>query len=215
MAALFWHPTTHHPSGPAPDLGAAAHRSRAALERILQDPHDDAAWQQLAEYYDRAAEGWEEWTETQRPWYASPVEAGLAHAKQPDVAVEVSCGSGQATPLLDGYASRVVAIDTSAAMLADAPRELPRTRYAIVDVRRMPFRTGSVQLLVGLNAVPHPPEFARVLAPTGQLLWCTSFGAGTPLYVEPERFADLFGPQWRGEAGRAGHGEWLLLTRTG
>jgi ubiquinone/menaquinone biosynthesis C-methylase UbiE len=214
MAALHWHPTTHHPVGPAPDLSASTHRSRAALERVLRDPHDDAAWQQLAEYYENAAEGWDEWTDTQ-PLYAAPIEAGLIHAKQPDLAVEVSCGSGQATPLLDGYASRVVATDTSASMLADAPRDLRRTRYAIVDVRRMPFRSGSVQLLAGLNAVPHVPELARVLAPTGQLLWCTSFGANTPLYVEPERFADLFGPGWRGEAGRAGHGEWLLLTRTG
>jgi hypothetical protein len=214
MAVLHWHPPTHLPTEPAPELAASTHRSRAALERTLRDPADDVAWQQLAEYYDQAAKGWDEWVDTQ-PLYASPVEAGLAHAARPDVAIEVSCGSGQATPLLDGYATRLIATDTSLAMLGDAPRALPRTSYAIVDVRRMPFRDGSVQLLVGLNAVPHTPEFARVIAPTGQLLWCTSFGAGTPLYVQPERFADLLGPGWRGEAGRAGHGEWLLLTRVG
>jgi hypothetical protein len=54
-----------------------------------------------------------------------------------------------------------------------------------------------------------------VLAPGGQLLWCTSFGAGTPLYVDPDRLCELFGDGWHGEAGRAGHGEWLLLTREG
>lgn len=214
MAALQWHEPTHLPTEPPPDLSAATHRSRVALERILGDPRDERAWDLLAEFYDEAAEGWNEWVATQ-PWYLAPVEAGLVHAKRADLAVEVSCGSGQATPLLDAHASLVVATDTSQAMLSEAPRALRHTRYAIVDVRHLPFRTSSVNLLVGLNAVPHTGEFARVLGPSGQLLWCTSFGPGTPLYIEPDRLLDLMGPAWRADAGRAGHGEWLLLTRMG
>jgi SAM-dependent methyltransferase len=212
MAALHWHSPTHLPTAPPPDLHAATHRSRMALERVLRNPHDEAAWDQLFEYYDESAEGWDDWTDAQ-PWYVAPVEAGLSHAKPADLAVEVSCGSGQATALLDAYSPLVIATDTSLHMLAEAPHSLPHTRYASVDVRRMPLHTGTVPLLVGLNAIPHTAEFARVLAPAGQLLWCTSFGAGTPLYVDPERFLELFGTGWSGEAGRAGHGEWLLLTR--
>jgi SAM-dependent methyltransferase len=212
MGALQWHPTTPVPTEPPPDLGAATHRSRIALESILCDPDDESSWDLLAEFYEEAAEGWDEWVATQ-PWYVAPVEAGLTLAKPADLVVEVSCGSGQATALLDAHAPVVVATDTSLSMLADAPRTLPHTRYAVADVRRLPFRTGSIPLLVGLNAVPHPAELARVLAPAGQLLWCTSFGAGTPLYVEPARFCDLMGPAWEADAGRAGHGEWLLLTR--
>ncbi|HET6213685.1 MAG TPA: class I SAM-dependent methyltransferase [Micromonosporaceae bacterium] len=212
MAALLWHPPTHVPTEPPPDLHAATHRSRLALERILRDPHDESAWDQLAEYYDESAETWDDWTDTQ-PWYAAAVEAGLSHAKPADVVLEVSCGSGQATPLLDAFAPVVVATDTSLHMLDDAPRSLPHTTYASVDVRRLPLRSETVQLLVGLNAVPHIAEFTRVLARSGQLLWCTSFGAGTPLYVAPDRFVELLGAGWHGEAGRAGHGEWLLLTK--
>lgn len=212
MATLRWHPPTHPPDQPAPDLKAATHRSRMALERVLTDPYDEQAWDLLADFYDEAAEGWDEWTQAQ-PWYAAPVAAGLGHTKPATVVVEVSSGSGQATEVLDGYADLVLATDTSLAMLIDAPRTLPHTRYAVADVRRLPLRTGVVDLLVGLNAVPHTAEFARVLRPSGQLLWCTSFGPGTPLYVEPERFVDLMGPGWRADAGRAGHGEWLLLTR--
>ena len=214
MASLQWHPTTHVPDEPPPDLAARTHRSRAALERILENPHDEKAWDGLESFYEASADGWEEFCEAQ-PWYTSPVQAGLAHAKPARVLLEVACGSGQATPLLHPYAKVVFATDTSPSMLEDAPAALPRTTYALADVRRLPFRTGSVDLLVGLNAVPHTPEFARVLAPVGQLLWCTSFGAGTPLYVEPERFLKLMGPGWQADAGRAGHGEWLLLTRTG
>jgi ubiquinone/menaquinone biosynthesis C-methylase UbiE len=179
---------------------------------VLADAGDEQAWDLLAGYYDEAAEGWDEWARTQ-PWYTAPVEAGLCHTKPVDLAVEVSCGSGQATTLLDAHAPLVLATDTSLSMIEDASRTLRHTRYAVCDVRRMPLRTGSVPLLVGLNAVPHPAEFARVLASCGQLLWCTSFGAGTPLYVEPERFVRLVGPGWHADAGRAGHGEWVLLTR--
>lgn len=213
MAALTWHPTTYVPSEPPPDLAAATHRSRVALESVLRDPYDRTGWDFLAEYYDESAEEWDDWVATQ-PWYLAPVEAGLAHTKPVDVVVEVSCGSGQATLLLDAYAPLVIATDRNMSMLVEAPKAA-HTTYAVVDVHHMPFETGSVPLLIGLNAVPHIGEFARVLAPAGQLLWCTSFGAGTPLYVEPERFLDLFGPGWRGEAGRAGHGEWLLLSREG
>ncbi|MFS8478309.1 MAG: class I SAM-dependent methyltransferase [Micromonosporaceae bacterium] len=212
MTLVHWHEPTGRPTEPPPDLAAGAHRSRIALERILADPYDDEAWGLLSAYYDEAADGWGEWVQTQR-WYVAPVRAGLDHAKPAETVLEVSCGSGQATPLLDAYAPLVLATDSSPSMLAEAPRALRHTRYALVDVRRLPVRTGSVDLIVGLNAVPHVDEFARVLAPWGQLLWCTSFGAGTPLYVDVERFVRLLGPGWRADAGRAGHGEWLLATR--
>ncbi|MBX6722240.1 MAG: class I SAM-dependent methyltransferase [Dactylosporangium sp.] len=212
MTLVHWHEPTHRPTEPPPDLAADTHRSRIALERILADPHDGEAWTLLSAYYDEAADGWDTWVRTQ-PWYLAPVQAGLGHAKPARTVLEVSCGSGQATPLLDAYARLVLATDASRVMLADAPRTLRHTHYALVDVRRLPLRTGSIDLIVGLNAVPHVDEFARVLAPRGQLLWCTSFGAGTPLYIEVERFVHLMGPDWRADAGRAGHGEWLLLTR--
>jgi ubiquinone/menaquinone biosynthesis C-methylase UbiE len=156
--------------------------------------------------------GWTQWAQSQH-WYNSPVRQGLRQARPAPWALEVSCGTGQATAPLTGFASRVYALDINESMLDLAPR-LPEVCYLVGDVHSLPIRTGAVPLLVGLNAVPHVREFDRVLSADGQLLWCTSFGPGTPLYVDPDRLLGLFGPGWRGEAGRAGHGDWLLLSRT-
>lgn len=211
MVAVRWHPPVDVPADPPPALGAARHRSRIALERLLLAPADEAAWDDLAMVYDQQAADWDEWAAAQ-PTYLAPVAAGLARVGPAAWAVEVACGSGQATPLLAAAADRVVATDVSLAMVRDAP-PLPRTSYAVADVRRLPFATGSVPLLLALNAVPHAAEFDRVLSPGGRLLWCSSFGPETPLYVSPERFLTMLGPPWRADAGRAGHGEWLLLSR--
>jgi SAM-dependent methyltransferase len=209
--ALRWHPPTHPPATPPPELGALRHPSRRALHRVLTDPYDGGAWQALAADYDAMAGDWSAWAATQ-PQYAVAVAAGLAHARPAELAVEIGCGTGQATVVLDALCTAVLATDVNASMLCRAPT-LARTRYLRVDVRRLPFADASVALLVGLNAVPHLAEFARVLRPDGQLLWCTSFGAATPLYVPPRRLVELLGAGWRGQAGRAGHGEWTLLER--
>jgi SAM-dependent methyltransferase len=211
MPVLMWHNAVEPPDDPAPQLGAGVHRSRIALERVLADPDDDGAYRDLMVAYDEMAPEWTDWTRAQR-WYAAPVAAGMTHARTVPWLLEVGCGTGQATAVLSAAGVRVVATDVNSSMLAAAPR-LAHTSYVLADVRHLPFRTGSVPLLVGLNGVPHMKEFARVLAPGGQILWCTSFADGTPLYVPPDRFADMLGPEWTAEAGRAGHGDWVLASR--
>jgi len=200
------------PTEPPPDLGAATHRSRLALEHVLANPEDDASWDFLAETYAEMADEWPEWIVSQH-WYDSPVRTGLRYSTPASLALEVGCGTGGATATLAGHTRTLIATDVNDEMLALATR-LPNVHYVVSDVRSLPLHDASVPLLVGLNAVPHIKEFNRVIAPGGQLLWCTSFGSGTPLYVEPERLRTLLGPTWVGEAGRAGHGEWMLLSRT-
>lgn len=212
MQTLKWHAPTDVPAEPPVDLRAAVHPSRVALEGVLADPDDGAAWRTLAQAYHEMSDEWTAFACGQR-WYDAPVRAGLARAQRVDWALEVGCGTGQATASLTGFAPRIVATDVNMSMLAKAPA-LPEARYFASDVRALPVSTGTVPLLVGLNAVPCVREFDRAIARDGQLLWCTSFGSGTPLYVEPGRLLRLFGRGWQGEAGRAGHGEWTLLSRT-
>lgn len=210
MAVQRWHSAVERPDAPAPQLNASSHRSRIALERVLADPDDDDAYKALAVAYDEMAAEWTEWVQTQ-PWYATPVAVGIGYARPVSWLLEVGCGTGQATAVLSTVGPRVIATDVNVSMLHGAP-PLPRTTYVEADVRRLPFGTGRVPLLVALNGVPHIPEFRRVVAPGGQILWCTSFADGTPLYVPPDRFADMLGPEWSVEAGHAGHGDWLLAT---
>jgi SAM-dependent methyltransferase len=205
-------PDSGQPTEAPPDLKSETHRSRLALHRVLADPADATAWGTLATTYDDMASGWGAWADAQ-PLYLQPLVAGLTRARSVPWLVEVACGTGQATRLLDAHAPLVLATDVNRTMLRRAPL-LANTRYFVADVRQLPVASRSVPMLVGLNGVPHVPEFQRVLGPGSQLLWCTSFGNGTPLYLAPERIAALFGPGWEGETGRTGHGDWLLLTRS-
>jgi SAM-dependent methyltransferase len=214
-----------------PELNAAKHPSRRLLKRILADPQDDEAWTELAAGYSAMADIWTRWaTDEADPHdYLAPVVAGLAHLgpvpsfrldqrrRKPALTrlpwcVEVSCGTGQATSLLTQRCERVVATDINELMIQGAPR-LPRVHWLQADVRRMPFADWSVPLLVGLNAVPHIEEFERVLAADGHILWCTSFGAGTPLYVEPAELLEAMADEWIADIGSAANGDWMLMRR--
>jgi SAM-dependent methyltransferase len=212
MTSLRWHPAADVPTEAPPDLKGATHRSRVALEQLLADPDNEPSWDILAESYAEMAAEWREWAVSQQQWYDSPVRVGLLHTKPVSWALEVGCGTGEATAPLAEHAPTVVSTDVNLEMISRALRPA-NARFVAADVRSLPLRDSSVPLLAGLNAVPHIKEFNRVITPDGQLLWCTSFGAGTPLYVEPERLLHLFGPGWVGEAGHAGHGEWMVLSR--
>jgi SAM-dependent methyltransferase len=196
---------------PSSDPEPEVHPSRLALERLLVDPSSSAAWRHLAHAYDAMSAEWDDWVRTQ-PWYVTPVVEALSRTRPPAFVVEVGCGSGQLSTILADFAGRAICTDVNLSMLQLAPR-VRNTIYAVADVRFLPFRTMSVPFLVGLNAVPCLPEFNRVVALGGHLLWCTSRGVDTPLYVEPARFMQLAGSSWRGESGTAGSGEWLLLTK--
>jgi hypothetical protein len=213
MQGLRWHAPTDVPTEPPYDMQATTHRCRLALEGTLANPADETQWRSLAKAYSDMSDEWTAWAHSQH-WYNAPVRAGLARAKRTDWAFEVCCGTGQATAPLTGVTPSVMATDINASMLTRAPA-LPEVQYVASDVRALPVQNLSVPLLVGLNAVPFVPELDRVIARDGQLLWCTSFGSGTPLYVEPDRLLRIFGEGWHGEAGRAGHGEWMLLSRVG
>jgi len=55
------------------------------------------------------------------------------------------------------------------------------------DAQRLPFEEGSFELVQLANMIPFFDELARVLTARGTLLVCFSEGAGTPIWVPPER----------------------------
>ncbi|PJE97139.1 hypothetical protein CUT44_14245 [Streptomyces carminius] len=198
------------PADQAPDLDAAAHSSRLAQQRILASPKDADAWRTLAATYAEQAPTWREWSSAQHG-YDWPVRAGLARARPAPWALELCCGTGEATAALAAAVPVVVATDLHAGMLAHCD-DLPGVRWRTADVRALPYADHTVPLIVALNGVFHPPEVQRVIAPGGQVLWCTAFGPGTPLYVAPRQLHQRLGTDWGIACGRAGHGQWTLLT---
>ena len=92
-----------------------------------------------------------------------------------DQALDVGCGTGHSTLALVPYAKRIVGIDSSSEMLAQAPRH-PLIDYRKGYAEALPFRAKSFDLLT-VSAAYHwfdqerfLHEAARVLRPDGGLL---------------------------------------------
>lgn len=187
-------------------LQGGRHPNRPFLDRLLSDPSDDSAWQALKDDYDHQAPEWARWANEQGD-YDLALLVALERAGRRDVVVEVGAGSDDSS-LRIGPAGRVVLhSDVSFEMISRNPGR----RRLCCDVRRLPFADASVDLVCGLNAVPHLPEFARVLRAGGAVAWAHSFGPETPMYVSPERLEAQAPPSWTVTAQRVGAGEWCLL----
>lgn len=188
-------------------LHGERHESRALAARVAEGDEDAAA--ALRGVYARQAVEWADWVATQ-PEYLAPVAAALRNVGRVRVAFEVGAGSGQASALLAAHADVVVVSDASFEMLERADRAFPEV---VADVRRLPLRDASADLVLGVNAPLDAREVARVVAPDGVVVWASSFGDDTPLYVSPEDLVERLGDGWRGVAGRAGHGDWCVARR--
>jgi SAM-dependent methyltransferase len=187
------------------------HPCRVWLERILRAESDEDAWRGLGAAYEEMAPEWSAWVATQSH-YLDPISDALSRIGRVDRAVELGAGTGEATGLIAAQARVVVAIDSSHAMIARSTAT-QNVRWILGDVRSLPLDSGWADLVVGLNAVPSFREIDRVCGPVGRVLWASSFGPDTPLYVEPERFVGLLGPEWVGTARRVGFGEWCVAER--
>ncbi|MFI6941174.1 class I SAM-dependent methyltransferase [Streptomyces sp. NPDC050418] len=204
---------THN--GP-PDLKAETHPSRHAQRQVLDGQlGGEEGWSRLRTIYAEQAPEWRDWTQLQ-PGYAQSVADGLREVKDAPWAVEVCCGTGEATSEVRARFTKVVACDVNLAMLRGRDTGAPQDGvvWIAADVRSLPFADRSVPLMVALNGVFNPEEIERVIVPGGQVLWCTSFREGTPLYVSPGEMGDRLGSGWTGRTGLSGFGQWTLLTRT-
>jgi ubiquinone/menaquinone biosynthesis C-methylase UbiE len=103
-----------------------------------------------------------------------PVMRAFLEGIPPGRALDVATGTGRLARLLTSMGHRVVAVDGSPEMLRSAGTEL---LSAIADLRRLPFRDGSADLVTRGLALTHvrdlgPPiaEMARVVRPGGSVL---------------------------------------------
>lgn len=194
------------PLAPSPQLPGEEHRSRALQSRF--EAGDPAVADDLRSEYDEQAAGWLAWTAGQ-PDYLLPLGDALERGVtvDPAVVVEVGAGAGPATGVLRERFGLVVAVDLSQRMLLQSAAGAVRLQ---ADARRLPLRSGSVDLLVGVNAVGDWAEIERVLSPRGELVWVSSFGPETPLWTPVATLAAAF-PRRRLVTSSAGRGEWSVL----
>jgi len=115
--------------------------------------------------------------------------------------------------------AEVVGVDLAERMVAEARENTPdelssRVRFETADAARLPYADGFFDLVALGNMIPFFDELVRVVAPCGAVLLAFSGGAGTPIYVAPERLRDELGRRGFAEFAdfAAGNGT-ALVTR--
>jgi ubiquinone/menaquinone biosynthesis C-methylase UbiE len=131
-----------------------------------------------------------EWAAMRRPDSFAPYEAALSRIQEPvERALDVGTGTGLGASVLATRfpGAEVVGVDVSPDMLEQARRLVPGLTFVEGDASRLPFGDAEFDLVAHANMIPFLDETRRVLRPGGWTLFSFSGGAGTPIYVSPER----------------------------
>jgi ubiquinone/menaquinone biosynthesis C-methylase UbiE len=181
---------------------------RALTLEIAMDP-DTWTPERAAEmtgWFDSMASGW---SERDRPERHEALADALARggALPKGVCLEVGAGTGNATGDLRAAFEVVVSIDLAWAMLALASL---RGRQIQADASVLPIRTRSVDVVALVNVFLFPAEVARVLSDDGVLLWVSTNGDATPIYLSPAEVLQALPGPWHGITSQAGWGTWLV-----
>jgi SAM-dependent methyltransferase len=102
---------------------------------------------------------------------------GFSRVQPTDTVVEVGAGTGNFLSLFAGAAASLVAVDLTPAMLAQASVDHRGLHLVVGDGRRLPLRSGTVDLVCSAQVLHHVTEpvafvseMRRVAAPAGRVL---------------------------------------------
>lgn len=195
-----------------PEMAGPDHPIRKMTQEIAFEP---GAWTperktKVAALFDAMAPEWNQRTSAERQ---EPLRDALARSPElPDgLCIEIGSGTGASTPDLADRFQTVVALDLSREMLRHAPAR-PGLRVQ-GDASALPLANGAAACLVLVNALLFPVEMNRVLAATGTLLWVSSLGEFTPIYLAAADVEKALPGEWSGVSGEAGWGSWVALRR--
>ena len=138
-------------------------------------------------------------------------EHGLAGVGEGDAVVDVGCGTGLAGVALRRRAAVAVdGLDISPEMLALVP---DGTIPVLGDGSRLALPDGSVDALLLINMFLFPAEADRVVSPDGVVVWVSSRGPETPIYLAADEVDRALPGDWDGVAATAGYGTWSVHWR--
>jgi SAM-dependent methyltransferase len=164
------------------------------------------------------------WEQILTPEHLQPYEAALASLDAPARALDLGTGTGMGAFAIARRfpEAEVVGADLASGMIEQARRSTPdelddRVRFEVADASRLPYPDGAFNLVALSNMIPFFDEVARVTAPGGAVLISFSSGAGTPIYVPPERLRAELGTRGFTEFAdfAAGNGTALVARKAG
>jgi len=158
--------------------------------------------------FDKLAPRWEDIISD---GHLAPLEAALERVHASRRALDVGTGTGAGAFVLARRfpEAEVVGVDLSGEMVAEArskaPRELgDRVRFEVADASALPYESGSFDVVTLVNMIPFYDELARVTAQGGTVVIAFASGAGTPIYVPPDRL--------RGDLSRRGFAQFAQIA---
>ena len=197
------------PTVPGDFLGRMQQLTRA----LAYDPSSwtDEARRFIVELFDERAPTWHaRGSEENR----APLADALARGQVAPggACVEIGSGTGLHTPALEAHFDEVVSVEISPEMLAMTP---PGTAHLLLaDAARLPLAAGSVTAVVCVNAFLFAAEYARVLRPDGALVFVSTSGEDTPIYLPPDDVVAAFRRVSAGReatTSRAVRGTWTVV----
>ena|SRR5688572_1942711 len=202
----------HQSSG----AGSPEHPMRIATRRaagLEGEGWNDELREDVTKYFDELAGEWHTHTSPERAAIvADALSRGLLALHAPrKLAVELGSGTGAYSGVLAHAFDTVIGVDISMEMLARAPNG-PAHRVQ-ADGAHLPLCDGSVSAVVLINAFLFPDEVARVLSSRGVIVWVSSSGEQTPIYLSIDDLVARLPGTWHGVASRAGEGNWCVLQR--
>jgi SAM-dependent methyltransferase len=147
----------------------------------------------LRAQFDRLAPRWDAMRSSSDAY--APYEAALERVDPaPARALDLGTGTGGAAFAVARRfpEAEVVGADIAERMIEQARTNVPddlrgRVRFDIADASKLPYGDGEFALVGLSNMIPFFDELDRVTAPGGYLIVAFSGGAGTPIYVPPDR----------------------------
>lgn len=137
------------------------------------------------------------------------------HTRTGGRCVEVGSGTGLLTPALVEHFDHVVSLDLAPEMLGRSPRP-GSVSLGRADASLLPIRSGSVDAVTVVNMFLFAAEYARVLRPGGQLIFVSTSGDQTPIYLSSADVVAALEPALgdaRAVASQFGFGTWTVVTK--
>lgn len=194
------------------ERGTLDHPMRKVTEQVA---FDSRGWTQeraskVSALFDEMAEEWaqKDFSERGLPVFDALTRGGVTPGK---LGLELGCGTGAYSSLLSRYFGSLLCVDISFEMLLRySSAEGLRVRG---DGCRLPVRDGSVDGLICINTLLFPDEVDRILAPDGYLLWVSTSGDQTPIYLSPSDVCSALKGRFGGITSEAGSGTWSVFRR--
>lgn len=128
------------------------------------------------------------------------------------VLVDLGGGNGRAAGIMRDRFPATVVVDLSAEMLRCMPDGTAPCIQA--DASCLPFADGGVDVLVAVNMFLFPSEAERVISASGALVWISSWGPATPIYLSADEVDRAMPGEWSGVKSHAGGASWSVHWRS-